>query len=174
MIVIDSDVLLLVLDPDAAVPPVPMARERVNYLLQSLSESRTQVLVPAPVLAEILVKAGAATQDYLAVLRGNPNIRIAPFDERAAVECAVLIKAELQERRTTRGMKQSRDKVKFDQQIVAISRSTGAEYLLSNDSELRASAEKAGLLAKGLKDLEVPTEARQATLELKPDEIDKN
>jgi predicted nucleic acid-binding protein len=174
MVVIDSDLLLLVLDPDVSAPPVSLARERVNHLLAGLSQARTQVLVPAPVLAEVLVKAGPATQGYLEQLRKSPNIRIAPFDAKAAVECAELINEGLRQRRRAATPTESRDKIKFDQLIVAIARANGAECLYAHDAGLRASSERAGVPTKGLADLEVPAEALQTAMNLTVSETDKD
>ena len=63
-VVVDTSILLLFLRPSTPVPrdrdgtPVPEhARDRVKYLIGRLEESNATVVVPTPVLAEILVRA---------------------------------------------------------------------------------------------------------------------
>lgn len=62
-VAIDASMLLLFLRPNTPVPrgrdgkPAPShARERVENLIRELERSRAAVVVPAPALAEILLK----------------------------------------------------------------------------------------------------------------------
>ena len=48
------------------------------------------LVIPTPALAEMLTRADAVGNDWLATLHGKKAIRIAPFDEMAAIECAAL------------------------------------------------------------------------------------
>jgi hypothetical protein len=61
-------------------------RERMEYLIDKLSESRTPIVVP--VLAEVLVRAGPATGDYLTKVRSVPGLRIGNFDQGRRRTCA--------------------------------------------------------------------------------------
>ena len=47
-------------------------------------------------------------------------------------------------------------KVKFDQQIVAITKVQGAKAVYSDDKQLRAFAEECGMDAYGLADIPIP------------------
>ena len=95
MAVFDTTALLCLLDPDANAPydmrtgqPVVDAKIRVQELVESLAARRECVLVPTPVLSEVLVHAGEATRSYLKSLANTSRFRIAPFDERSAIELA--------------------------------------------------------------------------------------
>jgi len=69
MVVFDSSVLLLVLDPNAKAPndpdtgkPLEKAAERIRYLIENLSTAKEKIIIPAPVLSEVLVYADDAFQ----------------------------------------------------------------------------------------------------------------
>ena len=56
MVVFDSSVLLLVLDPNAKAPsdpgtgePVDKAAERIEYLIEMLSADKEKIVIPTPV-----------------------------------------------------------------------------------------------------------------------------
>ena len=64
-------------------------RARLDHLVESLKKQRAKVLIPTPALAEFLVKAGKARERYLHELSKNSAFNIEPFDQKAAVECAL-------------------------------------------------------------------------------------
>jgi len=98
MVAFDNTILSLLIFPDADLrqgsegQKVEHARERVAGLVQSVEDAREQVLVPTPVLCELLVTEGADVQDVLTTLRGSAYIRVESFDERAAVELAMRLR----------------------------------------------------------------------------------
>jgi predicted nucleic acid-binding protein len=165
VIVLDSTFLLLFLNDKVQVPkdpatgkPYEKARERIEYLIEQLSDARTPVLVPTPILAEVLVRAGGATGEYLTKVRGVPGFRVGNFDQRAAVEVAVMTGAAL-----SAGKKRgaARDdapwqKIKIDRQIIAIAKTEGARRLYSMDRDLRSLAQANGLKAIDLDELPLP------------------
>ncbi len=164
IVVVDSTVLLHLIDPNVSVPAdaagnVPdQCSKRLNHLVEQLSKQSGRLIVPTPVLAEVLVRAGAAGQDWLTAFKGRRAVRIADFDERAAVECAAMARERGQRAHST-----PRSKAKFDEQIVAIAVIENAEMILSDDQDIRALAPR-GMAVKGIGDLELPPEAAQAGL----------
>jgi len=89
MVVLDSSVLLLVLDPNAKPPndpatgrPLNEAAERIEYLIENLAAAKEKILIPTPVLSEVLVHAGDAMQPYLDTLNEQSVFRIVPFDQK--------------------------------------------------------------------------------------------
>lgn len=100
MVVFDTSVLLLLLDPDAGVPldlngdPVTGPKERIEYLVQGLSEAKTAIIIPTPTLSEALVVAGDAADDYLTEIEHSYRFSIEAFDTRAAIEVAVMTQSE--------------------------------------------------------------------------------
>ena len=102
MAVIDATVLLYFFEPDALAPidpatgaPVTNTKVRVDHLVETAQGHREPLVIPTPALSEVLVHAGGAMADYLDALTGKVCFRVAPFDERAAVELAAMTKDAL-------------------------------------------------------------------------------
>ncbi len=175
MVVFDTSVLLLLIHPGAKPPfdaetnqPVERAAERVAHLAATLSNSREKVIVPTPVLSELLVHAGEATGKYLDILNNQAAFRIAPFDQRAAIEAAIAMKGALQRggiRVDATDPAATRGKVKFDRQIVAIAKAEGASTVYSDDQDVVKYAKQAGLEAFRTIDLGLPPENPQSSLD---------
>lgn len=66
-------------------------RARLDHLVASLKKQRTPVLIPTPALAEFLVKAGKARETYLQEITNRAAFNLVRFDQRAAIECALLL-----------------------------------------------------------------------------------
>lgn len=168
IVTVDSTVLLHLIEPNLSVPPnqdgtVPdRCQERLDHLIDQLSKQGGRMIVPSPVLAEVLTKAGTAGPDWLATLKGRRSVRVADFDERAAIECAALAMS-----RAARRNKTPRPKAKFDEQIVAIAVVASTELILSDDSDIRSLAPST-IEVKGIGDLPLPPEEPQGEFELTP------
>jgi len=107
MVVFDATALLLFLDPDAKPPldpttgsPTARCKERIDHLTSVLDARKDKIVIPTPVLSEVLVRAGDAGPEYLDILNRVACFRIAPFDQRAAVEVAAMTS----KRRSARGV----------------------------------------------------------------------
>lgn len=169
VVVFDTSVLLLAIHPEASPPadpgtqkPLEFAKQRVDYLIRQLQKSRSKVIIPAPVLSEILVHAGSAANDYITKLN-QPPFSVAPFDTRAAIECAEAIsKFGLK----SKGQGSSRAKVKFDRQIVAIAQVFRAETIYSDDSDIHGYAKKAGINVVRSYELQIDPDDCQWKLDL--------
>lgn len=161
IVAVDSSVLLYLIDPDVPAPRAvdgslpDRCKERVDYLIDQMSKAGDRLLVPTPVLAEVLVRSGSAGPDWLNTLRGRKAVRVAPFDERAAVECA-----EQTRLRAARTRSSPRAKAKFDEQIVAIAIVERAEMILSDDPDIRSLAPPS-IVVRGIADLDLPPSAAQ-------------
>jgi hypothetical protein len=139
-------------DPFVAV----VCRRRTPRLVGELEHARERVLVPAPALAEVLVTEGADVQDVLATLRGSAFIGIGDFDERAAAELAMRLRAAIKAGDAREGCKIAKSAMKFDRQTVAIALVNGASALYSDDDGVRTSAQSCGLPVERVSDLPVP------------------
>jgi len=162
MVAFDSTILSLLLFSDAELRQgeqgtvVEHAHKRVAGLVRELETGKEQVLVPAPALSEVLVTEGADVQDVLTTLRGSAFIRIGDFDERAAVELAMRLRAAIKSGDPRQGMRITKSAMKFDRQIVAISLVNGARTLYSDDDGVEKFASSCGLATKRVADLPVP------------------
>ena len=173
-VVIDTSMLLLFLRPDTPTPrdrdgrPLPPhPRARIAHLIKELEVSRTTVVVPTPVLAEILVRTPEEdAKTILERLNQAAAFEMAPFDQRAAIELADLMRIELdqQGRRKLRQEAETWAKLKFDRQIVAIAKVRGAATIYSHDAGIRTVARRIGIDVLRLQDLPLPPEVAQLPL----------
>ena len=171
MVVFDASILLFILDENTP-SSVPRAKERVELLIDGFSNAGERIVIPTPVLSECLVHAGPAGPDWVSLLGKRACFRFAGFDQKAAIEAAIRTYDARQ-----RGLKkggtadQSKTKIKFDRQIVAIAAVEGARAVYSDDTALQGYAIEAGMEAYQLSDLPVPPEIRQQALAFdQPDE----
>jgi predicted nucleic acid-binding protein len=165
MVSIDAGVLGLLLYPNVKPPddpktkkPVERASERIEKLQEDLDLARERIIIPTPALSEFLVLAGKAGSQYLNEISNQPIFYIKPFDQMAAVELAAM---ELMAR--TKGAKRLPapsdtpwQKVKFDRQIVAISKLHGAHTIYSDDRDIRNIAEDIGIKVVSCWELDLP------------------
>ncbi|WP_158644581.1 PIN domain-containing protein [Paracoccus jeotgali] len=178
MVVFDSSILLLVLDPNAKAPidnntgaPVDHAGERIEYLISNLSADKEKIIIPTPVLSEVLVHSGAALQPYLEALNEQAAFRIAPFDQKAAIEAALAMSDAIKRgghRVDAANPDATKTKIKFDRQIVAIAKSEGARAVYSDDADVHNYARYAGLDSFRTEDLDLPPEDPQQSLNFDP------
>lgn len=174
--VIDASILVYLIDPDAKPPldprtkePLEGCQERLSHLIARLERDRATLIVPTPALAEVLVRAIEAAPGIIRQLKAASVFRIAAFDDRAAIECAMLHAERLN--RQKRLSRQERDKAKFDEQIVAIAMVEQASAIYSDDSDIRRICENRRgpgdgqrLEVVGMFDLPLPPEDPQLSL----------
>ncbi|HLX29931.1 MAG TPA: hypothetical protein VKV24_15735 [Casimicrobiaceae bacterium] len=170
MVVFDNSALVLLFNPKRPAPndpktnePVTRCQERIEYLVKTLSERRTKVGIPTPVLAEYLIGVGPKKQDFLTEITANAAFSLLPFDEKAAVELAIL---------TESGVKQwdIKSKVRFDRQVVAIAKTTNATALYTADEKQGAFAEACGIRVIMVWDIPLPPPETASLFGVEPPE----
>ena len=173
MVVFDSTILLPILWPQVPVPtdpqshePVDRFRERIDHLVNELELSRTKIIIPTPVLSEILVRAGTAGPEYLDRINSESVFRPAAFDVRAAVEVAAMTKQAIDNGDKRGGVDAVWSKIKFDRQIIAIAKVEGASTLYSDDPGVKTFGTQAGLTVIASWELPLPPENPQTSLDL--------
>jgi predicted nucleic acid-binding protein len=141
IIAVDTNILLYFLDKNVRAPTdastgevIEDGSERIRQLVAEIEKAKGRIIVPTPVLAEILVKAGAAGPSWLAIMEKSAVFRIAEFDKRAAFEFAQLHIDSLAKRKKG----EEKRGIKFDDQILAISRINGATILYSDDKGIKS------------------------------------
>ena len=162
MIVFDASVLTIAFDSSAKVPsidgrPVEKCKERVDYLIEELNEAKEKIIIPTPVLAEYLVKAGKEKDARLNEFLRSGWFKTEPFCRRAAIACAnmeILTKAQLKDENATKA------KVKFDRQIVAIAKIWNVKAIYTGDIGLAATAKSNGIVAIMSWELPLPHRAQ--------------
>src|SRR5438045_3252311 len=152
MIGIDETALSLLLYPNARPPkdpatgkPVERVEDRIEKLLEDLDADNERIILPTPALCEFLVLAGKDGPAYLDKIHESKTLLVKPFDELAAIELAA-IEYESRSRGDKRGgVTASWAKVKFDRQIVAVTKANGAKRIYTDDEDIIKFAAKAGL-----------------------------
>ena len=176
MVVFDTSILLLVIDPNARPPidpttakPIEKAAERIEHLISVLTNAKEKIIIPTPVLSEVLVYAGDAMSKYLETLNSQAVFRIANFDQKAAIEAAIAMRDAIDRgglRIDADNPDATRTKIKFDRQIVAIARAEGAVAIYSDDNDMIEYAKRAGLHAYRTTDLDLPPEDPQTRMDV--------
>jgi len=171
MVVFDSAVLTLLLWDGSSAPvdpntgrPVERCKDRIELLVKNLAQWDEIILIPTPVIAEVLVVTGNEGLRYVSILQKSRVFRIEGFDARAAIELAEMTRTALAAGDKFSGIDAPWQKLKIDRQIVAIARVAGARRLYTNDKNLRSVAERAGLGVVGVHELELPAEDPQSDL----------
>lgn len=173
MVVIDATILMLFLRPDAGVPlgpgnvPIAQPRERVAHLIDRPERSKVKVVIPTPVLSEVLVRVDTLeAQQLVELIMMHAAFRIEPFDVRAAIEVASMTRNAIDggKRPGRRDPQATWAKLKYDRQIVAIARVSQATTIYSDDRDIRTIAARVGISVVGLADLDLPPEVAQGRL----------
>lgn len=162
IVVVDTSALILLINPGANPPihpitrkPVEKARERIEHFLASLTVHDVLV-IPTPVLAEALVRAGPGAPELLAAMSGQARFKIQPFDIRAAYETAAMTQEAIAKDSKRHATGEPWQKVKFDRQIIAIARVASASLILADDKSLVSFAREIGCHAKSTWELDEP------------------
>ena len=160
MVVFDAGVLIKLFGHRTS----PDDKKKLEHLVRTLEESHERVLIPTPALAEYLARAGAAAPAVLEELRRRAVFYMVPFDQKAAVECAIALNRDLSAGDKRGGSAGTWAKVKFDHQIVAIAKANGAQQIYTEDSGVQRLAERAGIQALGVADIRLPDSEKQVPL----------
>ncbi|MGR6466306.1 hypothetical protein [Rhizobium sp. PAMB 3182] len=173
MVVIDATTLMLLLQPGAKTPvdkdgnPISKPVERLTYLVEKLDKARAKLVIPTPALSEVLVRVDAGVaQTLVEKINGMSVFRIEPFDERAAIEVAIMTRnsADSGKQPSKRDDNATWAKLKYDRQIVAIALVNQATAIYSDDKGLATVAKRMGINVVGLADMELPPEDPQLNI----------
>lgn len=173
MVVFDTSVLALAFDVSFKAPTDPNTgtlltdcKTRIDNLIDNLSKKKVRILIPTPVLAEYLVRGGADKAKRLNEFSTSRAFTIAPFDQKAAIECALLSEQDMVRGTSSSGQElESKAKVKFDRQIIAIAKAQGVEVIYTGDINFAKCANKNGISTTMTWEIPFPLAAAQQTLE---------
>lgn len=164
MVVFDATVLSLLLWPDAKAPHDPDTgelvadcKDRMEFLVATLHEDKETIVIPTPVLSEVLVVTGEDGLAYIPILQKSTAFDIAPFGTREAIELADINRKADGDKRS--GSDEPYQKIKIDRQIVAIAKVAGAHTIYTNDKGLGTFAKEADIKTIGVHKLPLPPES---------------
>lgn len=120
-------------------------KDKLDYLMETLSETNESIIIPTPVLAETLIPSGDALIETLGYLTSSKHFKIVPFDQRAAIEVAIAHNKAIKagDKKESTGANWS--KVKYDRQIVAIGRVESVTTIYSDDKDVISYATRDGI-----------------------------
>ena len=160
MVAFDADILIKLFGHRASASD----KKKLAYLVKTLEETSERVLIPTPALAEYLALAGASASAMLDELRKHAVFYIAPFDQKAAVECALALDRDRSAGDKRGGAAGTWAKIKFDHQIVAIAKVNGVRQIYTEDGAVQRLAKRAGIPALGAADVQLPDSEKQVPL----------
>jgi predicted nucleic acid-binding protein len=171
MITIDANVLIYLIDPAASAPTDPATgqqvsrcRDRLECLILDLTARGTKLLLPTPAVTEVLVRTGTSAARYLEEMRRMSVFRIVDFDQRAALECATIMGRHWDGKLRELSKEVGKHRIKFDLQIVAVSKVHRSAEILSDDPGVKKLADLLGVPCRGIADLPLPADPAQAEM----------
>ena len=177
MAVTDAQLLIFLLDKKRDVllnnetgQHLTAVQERIEFLIARLQQAREKLVIPTPVLSEVLVRADDAREEYLAIMTRRSVFKVAPFDIRAAVELAEINRLALASGGKKQGSDEPYQKIKLDRQIISIAKALGETTIYSGDKNLAKFAEIAGLQVILIEDLPLPEPEPQHRLDFEAPE----
>lgn len=174
---VDNTLLTLLLNP-AANPrpnpannkPTPHCRERIESLIDDLSEKKGTLYIPTPALAEALCVSDTI-EGYFSAVQQHSCIELAAFDGRAAYELGRIIRTARSNGDKKSGQNSSWQHVKMDRMIVAIAVANSVDLFLSDDDDQIKFAKSVGITVKSSWDLSLSERHSQQHLS-EADQID--
>lgn len=164
MIVFDTTTLSAVWIPGATVrnsrtkQSVKHAKERIDRLIEVIAARKDVIIIPAPVLSEIIVKIPAKADELLKKIKSSPWFKVEGFDAAAAVELGVRTAAAIEAGDKREGLRADWAKIKFDRQIVSIALVAGATEIISDDGDVAAIGNRWGIQVRSVEELPLPAE----------------
>lgn len=170
MIVFDANMLVWLLCPGEAPDdpttgqPLTFSRERIDHLVNRITKSDSQIIIPTPALTEFLTHADRGRDQYLATFSKNSVFRIAPFCHASAIEAAISLGRAVQTGDKRSGSTSPWPKIKVDRQIVAIAKVQNAHTIYSDDHDIRSLGSAEGIKVVRPYELPLPPESAQGDL----------
>lgn len=125
-------------------------RQKLESLIQDISNRKEPVGIPAPAWAEYLVKAESATPEIMKNILGKKAIKILPFGPAEAIETAEI------GRQLAKPEEENWQQVKYDRQILATAKTQNARVVYSDDRRIIREATLLNITVNELKNLPLP------------------
>ena len=125
--------------------PFDMKASAMACFIDHIDQTKQRIVVPTPVMAEILSAQGSSAKNYYLDLEKESAFILAPLDEVAAAEAASITR-QIRLSNITQGRERNgRQEVKVDIFIIAIALVHGAKVIYSTDPDFKTIVDVAGL-----------------------------
>jgi predicted nucleic acid-binding protein len=142
-------------------PVVDRAQDRIDFLVQTISDRRDKIILPSPALTEFMLLAVDRYRDYLAIIRRKAVFEIAGYDEPEAIEVVEHWLKFGEGKKLKPGTAETWAKLKYDRQIAAIAKTRRVECIYSTDSDLEKYADELNIKFCNLIHLPLPPTEQQ-------------
>lgn len=163
MIVVDTNFLVLLIDPDST-QNENRSHERVNHFVDTLTHSRQEVLVPSPSLAELVAGRASRVDEIVSILKGIRVLSIQPFDEVIAIETGDRIAAAVARIPEAERLPGWKVAMKYDAMIAATAVVRGAQAVYTTDGGIEKYLHGSDVKVVMINDLPLPPEDPQISL----------
>jgi predicted nucleic acid-binding protein len=171
MIIVDSNFLVLMFDP-GAMPHIDRGRERVTHFIAELTASQEVIMIPAPVIAEVVAGRIERTMEIMEELRHQRAFAVQPLDDVIAIERGFLIRAAVDRAPVHERPAGWKVAMKYDAQIAATARVRRARALCTADEGFELYLAGADIEIIRIEDLPLPPAPPQRALDLDPRDDD--
>jgi predicted nucleic acid-binding protein len=157
-VLFDTNFLIWAIRPDKPPEEIDSGQERIDYLIETLDKKNAQIIIPSPAFAEFLAGLDDEDQktDYINQINKNKRFQIAPFDTMCAIEHSFIVQHK--------EIGSSKQKMKFDFQIVTIAKVNNVDLVYSHDSDVIKLCNYHNIDVKDVNDLLLPPEEPQQDL----------
>ena len=137
-------------------PVVERAQDRIDFLVQTISDRKDKIILPSPALTEFMLLASDRYRDYLTIIKRKAVFEIAGFDDPEAIELVEHWAKFGDGKKLKPHTAETWAKLKYDRQIAAIAKTRRVECIYSTDGDLKKYAEQLIIKYCGLADLPAP------------------
>lgn len=166
MIVVDANFLVLLLDPDGAMSHIARGKERILHYIAELSRGRTEIIVPAPVIAELVAGRVERIEEVLSALTSRRGFILLPFDPVIAIQTGELIRRVQDSIPANERLPGWKVAMKYDAMIAATAIVRRARAVCTDDGGIARYLTGSGVEVIRIDDLPLPPEDAQTRLEI--------
>ncbi|MDW5315520.1 type II toxin-antitoxin system VapC family toxin [Rhizobium sp. PL01] len=160
MIVVDTNFLILMIDPDSTQNTNRRA-DRVRHFVGALAKTNTVIMIPAPSIAELVAGRAERIEEIVETVRRLKGFTVQPFDEVIAIETGERIahwQDSIPPADRAPGWKVA---MKYDAMIASTAIVRGASEVYTTDTGLGQYLEGSSVVAKLIDELPLPPEDPQ-------------
>jgi predicted nucleic acid-binding protein len=165
MIVVDTNFLVLLIDPDST-QNVNRRADRVRHFIDTLAASKEEVMIPAPALAELVAGRVERVEEIVEAVRKLKIFSVQAFDPVIAIETGERIAAVREKTPENERLPGWKVVMKYDAMIAATAIVRGARALYTLDKGFEKYLEGTAVKIYLLDDLPLPPEDPQQHLDL--------